>query len=152
MKIYPQQESTVQDFLKKFEEKVKEGKPFRVEFASAEKRSLDQNALFQVWTRQYACENLGVHPKNLGDNTHDMFKLAFKRAFYNYTGYKGLIITDERDPLTGKLVPPRPISTKNYPPEIMFEFMEYIQNFAGEQGITLESKGQFLKLKQDQQV
>jgi len=152
MKIYPQQESTVQDFIKKFEDKLKEGKAFRVEFSSAEKRSLDQNALFQVWTRQYACEKLGINPKDLQNNTHDRFKLAFKRAFYNYTGYKGLIITGERDPLTDKAVPPRPVSTKDYPPPIMFEFMEYIQHFAGEQGITLEAKGQFLKLKQEQQV
>jgi len=117
-----------------------------VQMASSKtRRSIEQNALFQVWARQFAAHLKGSH--DVTDDEHEDTKYTLQRACYAATGWDFLIEV-RRDLLKGKDGPPGRKSTAKLSPGEMFQFMEWVQMLAAEKGLILEAHGEYADLQQ----
>lgn len=116
-----------------------------------EARSLDQNALFHVWALEYACYlakiNKDTIDKVLRERFMEGMKDKLKREFYKESGRTWLVV-DKIDPETGE-VRRGWRSSANYLHDEMFEFMTWIQSKAIDDGIILESKGEYKKMQEE---
>ena len=133
------------EFHRFLKAEYRNGKYIYVSYKTAKQRSLDQNALFHVWCREFSAHHASC---KLRDVTEDMMtdtKYTFKKLYYQHTGNPELIKKNE-DIFTGekKSVPQ---STKIYSVGTMFDFMEFVQNLASTKDLMLESSGQYLELK-----
>lgn len=111
-------------------------------------RSLDQNALLHVWSREIAAHALKKEIKAVEIGEHDGCKRSLKRKFWIETRHAWLIYTIV-DPLTGETKKDLS-SSSQWTHNNMFEFLTWLQAYAAtELGLTLESKGEFLRRQQD---
>lgn len=148
--VNPIEPDSINQFLLLFKNYVADRKPFRVVFSNPKKRSLDQNALFHVWCWEY-----GVHITNAGhltgkakDKLIDCTKKSIKAKAYNEFGWE-FLLTRIKNIFTGEITTEYR-STAEYESGQMYQFMEYVQNIAAQDGLILESKGQFKELKESQ--
>ena len=111
-------------------------------------RSLDQNALFQVWSRELASRVFNVNPNFVDEGQHEGMKRWLKRQFYLDTSSEWMIGT-MINPDTGE-VKKDFRSTKKYTKGNMFFFMEWVQAYGAMKGVVLESKGEYQMLQEKQ--
>lgn len=107
-------------------------------------RSLDQNALFHVWMREYAGHLTKTAPNLVPTGVIEGMKRHCKVMFYNETR-ANWIMTNIVNPKTGQSKKDV-VSTKHLSKSHMFEFMEWIQASAANDGLILESKGEYQEL------
>ena len=118
-----------------------------VERAEGKQRTLDQNALFQHWARQYAEHLLNRKPT---EADHEAMKYTLQRHCYADTAFD-FLITSKKDLFTGSEKPDRAPTSKLKTGE-MFAFMEWVQAKAADAGLILEAKGEYADLKRGQAV
>lgn len=113
-------------------------------------RSLDQNALFHVWCTEWIAHTLGKHTKAVLKNEINGMKRTVKKMFLiAYPETKDWMIEVITDYTTGQ-------SKKDYTSSAdwktgeMFMVLTFMQNEAANQGIILESKGEFAKNQREQ--
>lgn len=111
-------------------------------------RSLSQNALFQVWSRELAAKVFDAKVNLVDEGQHEGMKRWLKMQFYKETGSEWMIGT-RVNPDTGERKKDFR-STKKYAKGNMFYFMEWIQSYAATKGVVLESKGEYLMLQEQQ--
>ncbi|WP_020209020.1 hypothetical protein [Gilvimarinus chinensis] len=111
-------------------------------------RSLDQNALFHVWAREFAAYMMRCDVRDVTENQLEVTKKRLKRTFYGATG-NAWMVYEETCPLT-KRVEKGFTSSKSWGRGEMFEFLTWLQWIAGERGCLLESKGEYAKLQREQ--
>jgi hypothetical protein len=111
-------------------------------------RSLDQNSLFQVWSREAAAYIASKHTRDVTEEEFESMKRKMKHAFYSDTGSPWMILK-LTDPLTGESRPEFRSSAK-YGRGEMFEFLTWIQMFWAKLGLVLESKGEYAALVRKQ--
>lgn len=109
-------------------------------------RSLPQNALFQKWAREYACHLLKV--KKPTEAQHEAMKITLKRAAYSSQHWPWLL-EEVTDLFTGECSK-RLRSSSNYDKGEMHLFMNWVQMRAAEDGLTLESLGEYQELAEAQ--
>ena len=108
-------------------------------------RSHDQNSLFHVWCTEYAAHLLNKTKKAVTKGELEGMKFMVKKRF-NAQHPNNFMIHDVVDPFTGK-------SKKDYTSSAdwkvgeAFMVMEWLQLFAANDGLILESLGQYEKLK-----
>lgn len=110
-------------------------------------RSLDQNALFHVWCTEYAAHLLTKHKKSVTAGELEGMKRIAKKRFYQHSGHTWLI-HDMVNPFTGESKKDY-TSSKSWKRGEMFVVLTWLQNVAAEDGMVLESKGQFSKLQRE---
>ena len=117
------------------------GESFEVKLVK-KRRSMEQNALFQVWTRE-----IGefVFEREISETEHDAIKIDLQRRCYVDTSWPFLVRTLPA-PITGKPKIERTPTSKMGKWD-MHEFMNWIQRFAAEQGLLLESQGEHSEMK-----
>ena len=113
-----------------------------------EDRSLDQNSLLHVWLTIYAAYLLEKDRRSVTESELEGIKQIAKRRFYAETG-AAWMVTIPMDPFTGELLRPMLRSSKNYTREEMFHFLTWLQMTAANDGLVLESKGQYAKLQRE---
>lgn len=110
------------------------------------KRSIDQNALFQKWAREYACHTL--NKQTVSEAEHDAMKYTLQRHAYADTGW-AYLLGEKRDLFTGEVKPDR-AHTKNFDKGEMHQFLNWVQNRAAQDGLMLESLGEYQQLQAEQ--
>ena len=113
-----------------------------------EQRSLDQNALYQVWSREYAAYLLKKPVKQITEGELDGMKRILKAHAYRDNGWD-FMIYEKINPFTGEIKRDYR-STKNYKTGEMFQFLTWVQMKAATDGLVLESKGEFKHNQQRQ--
>lgn len=152
--INPTEQQTITDFIAFFRDTIAKKKHFQVTVKEFNKRSLDQNALFHVWVGQYFefITNVKLSDLNTKQKSKAIVstKRGLKRACYADTHWK-FLLTKLKDPFTGK-EDIEAESTTNYDVGEMYQFMEWVQNKAAQDGLILEALGQFKELKKESRV
>lgn len=108
-------------------------------------RSLPQNALLQVWARQF-CDFMGFDSKE--PEFVEATRITLQRHCYLET-QKSFLIESTIDIITNQSRVQRRSTTKFDSGEMMF-FLSWIQKSAAERGLILESEGEFKELYESQ--
>jgi hypothetical protein len=116
--------------------------------AEPKRRSLDQNALFQKWARTFAAHVFKVKESEVTDTQHEAMKISLQRKCYAQTGWKFLIV-HYPDAFGGESKPQRAPTSKMEKGEL-HSFLDWVQMFAAEDGLTLESLGEYADLQERQ--
>lgn len=119
------------------------GKRVIVQFVKGT-RSIDQNALFQKWAREYACHVL-KKPK-VSEAEHEAMKYTLQRHCYAETGWDYLL-GEKRDLFTGEVKPDR-AHTSGFDKGEMHQFLNWVQARAANDGLILESLGEYKELQE----
>jgi hypothetical protein len=112
-------------------------------------RSLDQNSLFHVWLTEWAAHIARISKKEVPPQMVEFLKRKVKQRYYRETGYSWML--DKLiDPATGEEAGVRYASSSDYRAGEMFLFLTWMQMTAAEEnGLVLESKGQYAKLQRE---
>jgi len=110
------------------------------------RRSIEQNALYQLWARDYAKHLLGR--EKITEAEHEAMKMTLQRHCYIENGWSFLIEVLP-DMFGGKAKPSRR-STTDFDKGEMHQFMNWVQYKAADDGLILESLGEYAELKQGQ--
>ena len=112
-------------------------------------RSLDQNALFHVWITEYAAFCFRKDKRDLTIGEKEGVKRIIKKMYtaYNPDSYSFMVF-DLVNPLNGQ-TRKEYTSSKDWKKGEMFQVLCWFQMSAAEQGLILESKGQFAKLQRE---
>lgn len=113
-----------------------------------EQRSLDQNALFHIWAREYAAHLLKKNPHHIKEGELDGMKRVLKSHCYRDNAWDFLIY-EKINPFTGESKKDYR-STKHYKTGEMYLFLTWMQMKAATDGLVLESKGEFKHNQQKQ--
>jgi hypothetical protein len=111
-------------------------------------RSLDQNALLHVWLPEYVAFTLKIHRKEVSKGLVQGMKEMVKREYtarhpdsYSWMTYEVI------DPFTQEVIRTDYTSSKTWKSGEMFQVLTWFQMTAAEDGLILESKGNFAKLQ-----
>lgn len=111
-------------------------------------RSLDQNALLHVWLTEFAAYLTPCHTKQVTKGMLYGIKRSMKGLFYREYAYEWMI-QEVVCPLT-KRSKKDFTSSKDWKRGEIFIFLDWLQHFAATKGCVLESKGEFAKIKREQ--
>ena len=111
-------------------------------------RSTDQNSLLYVWIRELCCHYLRCHDSELTKGHVEGIKKTLKGKFYSTYNFEWMI-HEVNCPIT-KRSKIDYTSSADWGHGEMFIFLDWMQNAAAEEGVILESKGKFAKLKREQ--
>lgn len=110
-------------------------------------RSLDQNALFHVWVTEYVAYRLQIHKKEATKGLIEGMKQIIKKRFTatHPQAYEWMVF-EVVNPFNGK-TKKEYTSSSDWKKGEMFLVLTWFQMVAAEDGLILESKGQFEKLQ-----
>lgn len=111
-------------------------------------RSLGMNALLHVWLTEYAAFLLKKDKRTITSGEIEGMKFMAKKRF-NHLNSNNFMVHDIVDPFTGKTKKGY-TSSATWKHGEMFVFLEWLQMYAANDGFILESKGQYDKLKREQ--
>lgn len=113
-------------------------------------RSMDQNALFHVWATEYAAYRLRKDKRDVSDGELDGMKRIIKKHFTAaHSEAYGFMVYELVNPFTGEKKKDY-TSSKTWKRGEMFMVLNWFQMVAAQDGLILESKGQFEKLQRKQ--
>ncbi len=142
-------EKTLKNFQAHVEELWEKNKYVTFEWRIGPDRSMNQNALFHLWAREYAASLLGAGQKDVSEEILEGMKRTLKRECYRDTAWPFLTIK-LRNLFSGEEKTDFR-SSSNFKRGEMFQFMEWIQGYAAQHhNLILEAKGEFAKLKREQ--
>ena len=109
-------------------------------------RSLSQNALFHIWLTQYAAHLLKIPRKDVNKGILQGIKEKTKERFYLEYPYDFMIhkVIDPWHPDKARL---DYTSSAAWRSGEMYLVLSWLQNVAAQDGLILESKGEFAKNK-----
>lgn len=113
-------------------------------------RSLDQNALFHVFLTDAAAYYLSKHKKDVTPTDVESMKITVKRHFYGATRQAFMVETIAD--IWGTKTKETFTSSKRWKRGEMFMVLEWLQNKAAQDGLILESKGEFAKNQRESMV
>lgn len=111
-------------------------------------RSIPQNGLLQMWAREYAAYLMKIPCKEVAKGQHEGIKAKLKELFYKETAESWMVM-DTEDPITGDRKKKWASSADWKKPEA-FMFLTWFQALAHDSGLILEAKGEYAKLKREQ--
>lgn len=145
---------TLREFVRMVIALWDEAKYLRIEIKVGPIRKLSQNALYHIWSRQYAAHVLGIKPNKAGKYKvtkaqHEAMKYTLQRHCYVATAWDFLVISHP-DMLTGDIGKPERRSSADFLTGEMYQYMEWIQARAADEGLILESLGEYKTLKEQE--
>jgi len=145
--VNPYNDGTVQDFLRQFEEILKDKKPVKISMKKHNQSSLSQKALAHIWIRDYAAFYHNKSTKELTRTEEDNMKATLKQRAYKDYGWDFLLkkVTNVETGRSGYILQ----SISEYGKGECYMFMEFIQDYCGLQGLILETSGEFKRLKDE---
>lgn len=111
-------------------------------------RSLDQNALFHVWATEYAGHLLKKHTTEITTGELEGMKRAIKLK-YNAQRPNNFIVCEIVNPFDGT-TKKDVSSSKTWRRGEMFDVLSWLQMMAANDGLALESRGEYQKLQRGQ--
>tara|TARA_R110000851_G_scaffold302789_1_gene460205 strand:- start:421 stop:900 length:480 start_codon:yes stop_codon:yes gene_type:complete len=111
-------------------------------------RSLDQNALFHVWITEYAAYRLKIHKKAVYKGLIEGMKQIIKKRFTaTHPESYSWMVFEVVNPFNLEATSKEYTSSSSWKKGEMFLVLTWFQMVAAEDGLILESKGQFEKLQ-----
>lgn len=111
-------------------------------------RSISQNSIWHVWLTEYAAHLARIDKRDVTKGMLAGMKRATKGRYYAHSSQSFMIHTII-DPKTQRSRNDY-TSSKDWKRGEMFAVLEWLQFEAANDGLILESKGEFAKLKRDQ--
>ena len=111
-------------------------------------RSLDQNALLHVWCTEYAAHLLTRHKKEVSEGELEGMKRIAKKNAYGEHGWDWLI-HEVVNPFNPEQKKKDYTSSRKWKKGEMFLFLTWLQAKAADDGLVLESKGEYAKLQRE---
>lgn len=136
-------EKSLQKLIQTAVERFEEDKYIVWSWKKKSNRTLSQNALLHVWLTEYCAHLLGIDKDSVTPSMIEVAKKTAKRKCYAETAQEWLIETVPNPLDKGKLVN-KLTSSASWSPEQCFYFMEWLQSIAANDGLILESKGEYL--------
>lgn len=130
-------------------DKIEQGENFGITFKGLSQRTLSQNALLHVWLRSYASHLLRKKLDLVSEREVGYMKMTAKRRCYADTSW-GWLIENRKDLIT-KESSKGLTSSKKWSKGELFNFMEWLQAYAANDDLILESKGEYEALRNEQQ-
>ena len=130
-------------------DKIEQGENFGITFKGLSQRTLSQNALLHVWLRSYASHLLRKKLDLVSEREVGYMKMTAKRRCYADTSWGWLI--EHRQDLITKESSKGLTSSKKWSKGELFNFMEWLQAYAANDDLILESSGEYEALRNDQQ-
>ncbi len=130
-------------------DKIEQGENFGITFKGLSQRTLSQNALLHVWLRSYASHLLRKKLDLVSEREVGYMKMTAKRRCYADTSWGWLI--EHRKDLITKESSKGLTSSKKWSKGELFNFMEWLQAYAANDDLILESKGEYEALRNEQQ-
>lgn len=112
-------------------------------------RSLSQNALFHVWLTEYAAHLLNIPKKTVTPDILEGMKKTVKKRFYQETAESFMVHTII-DPWGQERAKKAYTSSSSWKPGEMYQVLNWLQIMAANDGLVLESIGEFSRNKQKQ--
>lgn len=110
-------------------------------------RSLDQNALFHVWLSQWIAYKLNKDKRMVTKSELAGIKRTMKKLAYIHLR-ADFLIHEIKDYSTGETKKDY-TSSKDWKRGEMYQVLELMQNIAAQDGLILESKGEFKRLQDE---
>ena len=108
-------------------------------------RSIDQNGLFHVWLTEWVAVLLNKHPKSVEENEVEGIKRTIKKLYLiSNHGSRSWMVHEIEDYSTGKKKLDY-TSSASWKTGEMYQVLTWMQLEGANQGIILESKGEFAK-------
>lgn len=113
-------------------------------------RSLDQGALFHVWSREWVAYKLKKPAEDVDKQELGCMKYTVKKCFYQSTGSPWMV--QQVYDLSNPDAPPVTefTSSADWGRGEMFEVLTWMQSAAIDDGLVLESLGEYAKLQRKQ--
>lgn len=113
-------------------------------------RSLDQNALFHVWCRQWIAYKLKKPSDDVERKEVAGMKHTIKKCFYQATSAPWMMqeVYDYSDPTAPPVM--EFTSSSDWGRGEMFDVLTWMQSAAMDDGLVLESLGEYAKLQRQQ--
>lgn len=112
-------------------------------------RSLDQNALFHVWATEYVAYTLKKDKREVSPGELDGMKQIIKKRFTaTHPACYEWMVYEIVNPFNGATRKDY-TSSKSWKRGEMYLVLDWFQMVAAEDGLILESKGQFAKLQRE---
>jgi len=112
-------------------------------------RSLNQNALFHVWCTEYAAYCASITKKEVSKGLLvGMKRIVKKRFTSSHPHCYGWMVHEVINPFTGETKKDY-TSSADWKKGEMFLVLTWLQMLAAEDGLILESKGEFAKLQRE---
>lgn len=112
-------------------------------------RSLDQNALFHVWATEYAAHLLNCTKQEVTKAVLAGMKRTIKKRYYGEFGFD-FMVHEIVNPFTGEKKKDF-TSSKDWKRGEMYHVLTWLQMLAANDGLILEAKGEYAKLKRQEQ-
>lgn len=141
-------QQTLKLFCDQAQKLFEEHKYVTFRWAVGEDRSYDQNALFHVWLTEYAAHLINKNKKDISPGELAGMKRIAKREYYLDTG-DAFMVHKIVNPRTGDTKTDY-TSSKDWKRGEMFNVLTWLQLRAANDGLVLESKGEFNKLQREQ--
>lgn len=110
-------------------------------------RSLDQNSLFHVWLTEWIAYKLGKQKNLVSKRELAGIKRTVKKLAYLHLR-QSFLIHEIVDYSTGETKKDY-TSSSDWKRGEMYQVLELVQNLSAEDGLVLESKGEFKKLQSE---
>ena len=147
--VVPSDARSVVEAKKALLDEIEKGEGFGMSFKGLTKRTLSQNALLHVWLRSYASHLLKKKLELVSEREVGYMKMTAKRRCYADTGWGWLI--EHRQDLITKESSKGLTSSKKWSKGELFNFMEWLQAYGANDGLILESSGEYEALRDEQQ-
>jgi|TARA_R100000479_G_C6390530_1_gene204913 hypothetical protein len=145
--VSPYNEDTVQEFIKEFKKRLKEGDALKITLKSFSEGSLPQKALLHIWIREYASKYFKKHLKAITEEDQIDIKTMLKQKAYKEYGWDFLVrkVTNHELNISAYVLK----SFADYSKGELYMFMEFFQDYASSQGLILNSQGEYQDLKNE---
>ena len=108
-------------------------------------RSLTQSALFHVWCREYAAAKRKISTKDVNEGLLNGVKRIVKQEFTSYHPFCHNFMVYELENIRDESKRKDYTSSTSWKRGEMYMVLHWFQMMAAEEGIILESKGEFAK-------
>ena len=140
-------ERTCEQLQKMIRDNFEKNKYTVYSWHNGETPHLGQKQLLHVWLRLWIAHHNRIAEDEVSKEHMEAWKLAVKMRYYAATG-AAFMVKRYRDPKAPDGLRLEYTSVKDWTPGQCFQVMEWMQLKAAEQGLILESKGEFLTNKQ----
>lgn len=139
------------EFVEFISEQYKKDKYLVISYKTGRQRSLPQSNLFHMWVRKWAAHYHKCEPKQVTKKQFTDWKLTLK-ALYYVDSHDQEMIYVPTNMATGEEAKAQFQSTAELSTGSMFNFMEFVQNYAAEHGCLLDASGEYWDLKMSGRV
>lgn len=137
-------DSSEENAIKWIKELRKKYGRVKIDFTTGKSNSWDQKALFHVWLREYYRQKYNKNP-----STDEEKKFKWEVKIYAYTQGLHFMSESSYSSFLNKEMP-RLVSVAKLSTGEMYQLMNFTQMIAAQEGIILEAKGEYKKLKESQ--